>query len=645
MAIQQLNGGDTFLQSAYEPAEQSSKPKKRKRRQSDPDDESSGKRQRGDDIAAFTDQNLPNAGPFEKVEEERIDQFVQTFREQTYHKYGLTQARLNDLIQDRTRARDQVSQDFWKQAYEILPNRNSKAMQRHLRRKYHNFESRGKWTAEEDEILEQAYQEFPNKWKAIGDKIGRMPEDCRDRWRNYISCGSNRKMAVWTELEEMNLSEAVGECIRNVRDDARREAAKERKAFREDRDWEALVNFNEVSKKMAHTRSRLQCLTHWKKIKTRAAREEAGEEPDGRRKGPAKENWRTGSAAENYHIMLPGDKYQILHAIMDSDTFSEERIPWRLISQRTVDTPWTTADRKAAWERMKHLVPQQETLKDTVQALIEYFDREHGDQLGDHFEGPRPKRKKGRKKGGKNRKTLDRAAEMDPMADEADAAAMQAEMGGAAPVAQMVSTKSAARKGKGKKAAAGYQKSAEKVTESEDQPEDAQRPEVDPALEGMGPAQADMAEPVTDPVMNLQTYNETHDANGNPIQPAAGDHDMNDDDDDGLVERVEDEHLLPANRAVEYAMEESSHPRGRRKAPGNARRGRGARGGRAGARVVQNRGLAAPAESPHDEEADAQVKTENDDGLEGDVSVPVANMGRGARMSGPREVYEAEEAG
>lgn len=636
VAVQPTNGMMELPPNPYAVTEAPAKPKKRKRGQSDQDDEPRNKRQRANGVIAPTDHNLPTSGPFDKAEEDVIDQFVQQFR----NDHNLSQELLNNTIQDRNRARDTIGQEFWKEAYQCLPNRNAKAMQRHLRRKYHNFEARGKWTAEEDETLEQAYTVTPNKWTSIGERMGRMPEDCRDRWRNYVSCGTNRKMAVWTEGEEMNLSEAVGECIRDSHDAAKREAKEKRLAFREDQDWESLVNFNVVSAKMNHTRSRLQCLTHWKKIKARAAKEEAGEVIDGRRKAGSKHNWRSGSAAENYGLMLPGDKYDILHAIMDSDTFSEDRIPWRLISQRSPGSPWTTADRKAAWDGMKAmLVHPPVTLKDMVQELIEYFEQNHADQLNDHFEGPRPKRKKGRKKGGKNRKTLERQPENHEMGGEAGSNVMDFAGMAAAPVAQMVPSKSA-RKGKAKKVQQS-QKSAEKITASDEEMGDASQrePEVDPALENIGAEPHDETGSNADPVMDLQTYNETHDQEGNPIPSTTSDEDGAQ---NSAAEHEGDDHMLPPNQADMALEEEEAQPSQRRsgsRAPSQTnRRARRIPAGRVTARNPRRRGDGAQQASVN-EESDVEIKSEAESSV---AHVAVANMGQRPRTAPRDEVAETE---
>lgn len=52
-----------------------------------------------------------------------------------------------------------------------------------MRRKYHIFEQRGKWTSEEEQELAKLCAEKEGQWAEIGKTLGRMPEDCRDRWK------------------------------------------------------------------------------------------------------------------------------------------------------------------------------------------------------------------------------------------------------------------------------------------------------------------------------------------------------------------------------------------------------------------------------------------------------------------------------
>ena len=95
----------------------------------------------------------------------------------------------------------------------VLPYRTRSSIYKHIRRKYHIFEQRGKWTPEEDQELARLCLEKEGHWTEVGKLLGRMPEDCRDRWRNYMKCGSKRGSKRWSKEEEELLTTVVNEMI------------------------------------------------------------------------------------------------------------------------------------------------------------------------------------------------------------------------------------------------------------------------------------------------------------------------------------------------------------------------------------------------------------------------------------------------
>ncbi|KAL9054012.1 MAG: hypothetical protein Q9162_004418 [Coniocarpon cinnabarinum] len=327
--------------------------------------------------------NFPKDGPFTEVERAHIDRFAVNFR----NAQGITVDRLNYIVQNKERKMDDLTRNFWSQLYMTLPNRDHKAMQRHVRRRFHNFDKRGNWEPEEDEQLKSLYEQKPNSWKWIGEQLHRMPEDCRDRWRNYVICGDNRRTDHWTEEEEQELSMAVHEAMRDVKNARRRKAQEEMLAFREDQDWLELVNFNDVSEKMHYTRSRLQCLQHWKAIRAREQANKPKRKVHTSRPRP-KSTDTSREARHHYEQMLPGDKYQIAVDIRASESSSEFVIPWNLLSQRST-MEWSTTDWKYAWGRMKMLDPRGD-FQEQVDAVVAWYEANHApEELTRRNDGPR----------------------------------------------------------------------------------------------------------------------------------------------------------------------------------------------------------------------------------------------------------------
>ena len=97
-----------------------------------------------------------------------------------------------DLCQ-RVWASGVIKDGFWRNIYKVFSYRSVSSVYKHVRRKFHIFDVRAKWTKSDDEQLKQLTLTYPSKWTQIGELMGRMPEDCRDRYRNYLVVGENRK--------------------------------------------------------------------------------------------------------------------------------------------------------------------------------------------------------------------------------------------------------------------------------------------------------------------------------------------------------------------------------------------------------------------------------------------------------------------
>ena len=250
----------------------------------------------------------PKEGPFTDAELAKLF----AFRDQYCEENSCTQQQFN--IQIHANAHNNVKNiGFWNQVSEVLPYRTRHALQRVCRRRFHNFAKRGTWTAEEDKELREAHEEHGNKWKIIGEQIERLPEDCRDRWRNYLKDSKFRNRQEWTTFEVDCLKDAVEDCMAAMRE-ANRQQKKPKANARdsvgqqggEDKD---LINWVIVSERLGGSRSRLQCSWKWKQLI-----EKANEPDENRRRASKKYEWRRKEAEEKYPYMRPGDKYELLNA-------------------------------------------------------------------------------------------------------------------------------------------------------------------------------------------------------------------------------------------------------------------------------------------------------------------------------------------
>ena len=366
------------------------------------------------------------SGVFDKDEISRLTDAINAYMVTN----GLSKLQMIEMIQhikpkshsippdsdlQRMREQDNAVTAMWSELHEVLPNRTRQSIMRNCRRKWHNYEARGgRWGADEDELLKEVYQLHPHKWTEIATFMKRSPEDCRDRWRNYIVNGENRITDVWTETEERALLSAVRECVQKLNEDY-----EEQHGTLKDYDARKFLNWQMVSDRMGGRRSRLQCSYKFKKLHERqsqisgrvegeiaasAAVDQSSETLEKR------SSWRVDQARKNWRKMLPGDKYRILQDIVDSETIEEANIPWTLIAKRNKGSYWTTMDRKVAFLKMRDLVHEQDSLEDLLNALKDYFRVHHTDELENFYQPTqeestdRKKRKYRRKSTGKSSK-------------------------------------------------------------------------------------------------------------------------------------------------------------------------------------------------------------------------------------------------
>lgn len=195
-------------------------------------------------ITWFNSQSsFTSKGPrvFSQIETDAVDHFISGY----CHLYNLTRTDICNRIWSSDRKKD----NFWEPLTRVLPYRSRASVYKHVRRQYHVFDVRAKWLKEDDELLRKLSLSQEGRWKEVGEAMGRMPEDCRDRWRNYVKCGENRASNKWSEAEERQLTDIVTEFIA---------ASKQNK--------NPTINWTIISDKMNGIRSRIQCRYKWNKL-------------------------------------------------------------------------------------------------------------------------------------------------------------------------------------------------------------------------------------------------------------------------------------------------------------------------------------------------------------------------------------------
>ncbi|CAL3969729.1 unnamed protein product [Diplocarpon coronariae] len=270
----------------------------------------------------------------------------------------LDQRDVNKIIQED--ATIDKNRNFWKFICERVPKVPRVKVMNQCRRKFHNFEARGVWTDEQDKDLKDAYERNPGKWKVIGAQLNRFSQDCRDRWRNYLVCGDNQKKDVWDKEEEERLKMIVNECMLLTGTKS------------------ANIDWQNVSSRMDHTRSRLQCITKWKSIQEREA---ITDEDLSALQPIAKQSWRLEEAEYVAHVMTPGEKLDLLYSIRSTNAGSEGKIPWVRV-QQDIGVRAPRMALRVALRNFQEYIDDRErmSLQDIVSALIEIYEEAAPDE-------------------------------------------------------------------------------------------------------------------------------------------------------------------------------------------------------------------------------------------------------------------------
>ncbi|TAQ86751.1 hypothetical protein B7494_g4912 [Chlorociboria aeruginascens] len=283
------------------------------------------------------------------------------------HSQGMTQYKINDLIQKSVT--EEGGKEMWQYIIAQVPEIPKQKLYNICRRTFHNYRARGVWTTEQDEDLRQCHKTFNGSWKKIGEALNRFPEDCRDRWRNYVICGNSRRKNLWGKDEEYQLKIAVKECIESMK--ALKMKDKDKQIGFADN--ERFIDWTTVSAKMNHTRTRLQCSMKWKSLKDR---EDSDLEDDRARLDKLGARWRVQEAAMENQKMTPADKLRFLYAIRDSQAGREGKIPWRRISKDDMQDSAKAMSWRLLYRRLRDKVPGNEDMKlqDIINVLIDAFE-------------------------------------------------------------------------------------------------------------------------------------------------------------------------------------------------------------------------------------------------------------------------------
>ncbi|CCD22737.1 Nsi1p NDAI_0A05820 [Naumovozyma dairenensis CBS 421] len=314
--------------------------------------------------AAAASKNVPSntsgGKVFDPNEEHALDEFIEQYR----RIKGFTMRQTKERIWTPGRKKD----DFWINICKVLPFRSRSSIYKHVRRRYHIFEQRGKWTPEEDQELARLCIQKEGLWSDIGKALGRMPEDCRDRWRNYIKCGSNRVANKWSKEEEELLKSVIAQIIQEahnyrilrekaaeegVADESLSEVSPEARGPKGKKihgrpGFKDIINWTVVSERMGGTRSRIQCRYKWSKL----ARKQA---------------------MSKIVNMTQSDKLWLLERLRDLGFTADSQVDWDELSITKSGTKWSALELKLCYEKMRGVVKdfKHKKMNDIVLELLD----------------------------------------------------------------------------------------------------------------------------------------------------------------------------------------------------------------------------------------------------------------------------------
>ncbi|KAL0467872.1 hypothetical protein QR685DRAFT_531737 [Neurospora intermedia] len=303
------------------------------------------------------------------AEHARIKAVIDSFRD----AQGLTKYEVNEMIRQDPR-KDPKNRELWALIVDACPNRPRRKVVSHCRQNFHNFPARGSWTKEQDEELESMLKLHGQKWTLIGGLINRFPDDVRDRYRNYLACGGKNRKDYWSEQEEERFLKVVAEAIDKIKSDMSKSKKKS-----DDESPESLINWQQISTAMNHTRSRLQCLQKWKTLRKNEALPDSimVKLPDG-------ESSRLDKARKDLRKITPQDKARLARAIRDSGADREAKIKWNQILEDVFDKQYAKTALKVTWGRLRQAVPQWESksTQECAKYLCDMYERD-ADWKGD----------------------------------------------------------------------------------------------------------------------------------------------------------------------------------------------------------------------------------------------------------------------
>lgn len=258
-------------------------------------------------------------------------------------------------------------EQLWSRLFAECPDRHRQKIINTTRKRFHNFIARGTWTREQDDELSQLIEIHGTAWSKIAGLINRHPEDLRDRYRNYIICGSTQRKDPWDDDEKLRLAGIVVETIRQI--DHIRFQEPHRKDVQGK--YEEVIDWQDVSRQMNRTRSRLQCITKWKSMNATSSASLISGHIEAEI-APQLE-----AAREQIGDISVQERYRLCLSIRESKAAVDHDIPWDDLVDAEFRSNWQKPSLVLLWQRLVKAVPDRQrlTTQDCAQYLIDEYNR------------------------------------------------------------------------------------------------------------------------------------------------------------------------------------------------------------------------------------------------------------------------------
>lgn len=187
------------------------------------------------------------SGPYSQAERDILVEAVKAYA----RTHGLESEDHSWLFAERGKRTQAEHRGAFKVIASALPDRTTKSVWSFLFRIFHPGNYRGKWTQEEDQKLMRMSAEAPGDWKSMGAALGRMPQACKDRFKE-IKLGNAKHSGMWQQHEVEKLEASVKEILdhRGSTNNA------SRRLILDDIDWGIVST-------QVGSRTPIQCLRKW----------------------------------------------------------------------------------------------------------------------------------------------------------------------------------------------------------------------------------------------------------------------------------------------------------------------------------------------------------------------------------------------